>query len=137
MTGVQTCALPISDRLDAVVIPNSVSILGQGNNAVFNWKIVNGGTVSGGTWTSAGTNSPVEYNLSGVSISGGNDLSAGFISANTQSDNALQVTTNQLFKYQLERDSFTSTPTELILAAASKVSSDTAYIAFDWEEITK
>ena len=125
------------DRLDAVVIPNAVAILGQGNNAVFNWKIVNGGTVSGGTWTSAGTNSPVEYNLSGVSISGGTDLTAGFISANTQSANALQVATDQLFKYQLERDSFTSTPTELILAVASKVSSDTAYIALDWEELTR
>ena len=125
------------DRLDAVVIPNAVAILGQGNNAVFNWKIVNGGTVSGGTWTSAGTNSPVEYNLSGVSISGGTDLTAGFISANTQSANALQVATDQFFKYQLERDSFTSTPTELILAVASKVSSDTAYIALDWEELTR
>lgn len=125
------------DRLDAVVIPNSVSILGQGNNAVFNWKIVNGGTVSGGTWTSAGANSPVEYNLSGVSISGGTDLSAGFISANTQSANALEITTNQFFKYQLERDSFTSTPTELILAVASKVSNDTAYITLDWEELAR
>lgn len=125
------------DRLDSIVIPNALSLLGQGNNAVFNWKVINGGTVSGGTWTSAGSGSSVEYNLSGTSISGGTALSAGFVSANTQSQNALEITTNQFFKYQLERDSFTSTPTELIFAVASKTDGDTAYAAIDWEEITK
>jgi len=125
------------DRLDSVVIPNALSLLGQGNNAVFNWKIVNGGTVSGGTWTSAGSGSSVEYNLSGTSISGGTDLAAGFISANTQSQNALELPTAGLFKYQLERNSFTSTPTELIFAVASKTAGDTAWASLDWEEITK
>ena len=125
------------DRLDAVVIPNAMSILGQGNNAVFNWKVIQNGTVSGGTWTSAGSGSPVDYNLSGVSISGGTTLAAGFISASTQSTNALEITTNQLFKYQLERNSFTAVPTEFILAVASKAANDTAYIALDWEEISR
>lgn len=125
------------DRLDSVVIPNALSLLGQGNNAVFNWKVINAGTVSGGTWTSAGSGSSIEYNLSGTSISGGTDLAAGFVSANTQSQNALQITTEQLFKYQVERDSFTSTPYELIFAVASKAAGDTAYASIDWEEITK
>ena len=126
-----------STRLDAVVIPNALSMLGQGNNAVFNWKVIQGGTVSGGTWTSAGTNSPVEYNLSGVSISGGNTLAAGFISANTQGQNVLELTTDQLFKYQLERDSFTGTPTELIFAVGSKSDGDTVFSALDWEEVSR
>ena len=104
---------------------------------MFNWKVINAGTVSGGTWTSAGSGSSIEYNLSGTSISGGTDLAAGFISANTQSQNALEITTDQLFKYQLERNSFTSTPYELIFAVASKSAGDTAYAAIDWEEITK
>lgn len=125
------------DRLDAVVIPNALNLFGQGNNAVFNWKVIQNGTVSGGTWTSAGSNSPVEYNLSGTSISGGDTLSAGYISSNTQSNQPLEIATDQLFKYQLERNSFTSTPTELIFAVASKNDGDTVYAALTWEEISR
>lgn len=125
------------DRLDAVVIPTAISLLGQGNNAVFNWKIVTSGTVSGGSWTSAGTDSPVEYNLSGTSIVSGVDMIAGFVAASNQSQTALDITSENYFKYQLERNSFTSTPTEFILAVSSKAAADTAYAALSWEEIVK
>lgn len=125
------------DRLDAVVIPNALSLFGQGNNAVFNWKVIQGGTVSGGTWATTGSGSPVEYNLSGTSISGGETMAAGYISSNTQSQTPLQITTNQLFKYQLERNSFTSTPMEFIFAVAGNADGHTCYASIDWEEISR
>jgi len=126
-----------STTLDAVVIPNALSLIGEGNNAIFHWKVIKGATVSGGTWTSAGSSSPVEYNLSGVSLSGGTTLTAGYVSADTQSKNALEIATKSLFMYQLERDSFTSTPTEFVLAVASKTDGDKVWAAMDWEEISK
>src|SRR6056300_1614328 len=70
-TGVQYPIVSIRlksspDRLDAIVIPTAASILGEGNNAVFAWELKAAATTSGGTWTSAGATSSVEYNLSGV-----------------------------------------------------------------------
>ena len=124
------------DRLDSVVIPNALSFIGQGNNALFNWKVVGGGTTSGGTWTTTATGSSVEYNISGTSISGGTVLAQGYVAANTQGQNALEVTTKDLFKYQLQRNSFTNTPTELTFVVTSKVNGDTGFAAIDWEEIT-
>jgi hypothetical protein len=125
------------DRLDAVVVPNALAFIGQGQNGIFNWRVIAGGTVSGGTWTSAGSGSVVDYNLSGVSISGGTVLAQGFVSADTQGKTVLEVTTAQLFKYQLQRNSFTSTPTELSFVVASKVNGHTGFSALDWEEVTK
>jgi hypothetical protein len=125
------------DRLDGVVIPNAISFLGQGNNGVFNWKVIVGGTVSGGTWTSAGSGSVVDYNLSGTSVSGGTIVAQGFTSSDTQGNVPVEITTAELFKYQLQRNSFTSTPAELILTVASKTNSHTGFAALDWEEITK
>lgn len=125
------------NRLDGVVIPNAIAILGQGNNGVFHWKVVKGATTSGGTWTSAGSSSCVEYNLSGTSYSGGTDLAAGFITASNQVSTALELPTEQLFRYQLERNSFTSTPYELTFVAASKAAADTAYASLNWEEVTQ
>lgn len=124
------------DRLDAVVVPNALSFIGQGNNALFNWKVIAGGTTSGGTWATTASGSCVDYNLSGTSISGGTVLTQGFVSANTQGQNALELSTKDFFKYQLQRNSFTSTPTELTFVVASKVNGDTGFAALDWEEIT-
>lgn len=125
------------DRLDAVVIPNAIGFIGQGTNGVFNWKVITNGTVSGGTWTSAGSGSSIDYNLSGTSISGGKVIAQGFTSSDAQSTIPVELKTADLFKYQLQRDSFTSTPIEFILAVTSKTNSHTGFAALDWEEITK
>lgn len=124
------------NRLDSVVIPNAISFVGEGNNSIFNWEVIAGGTTSGGVWATTDSNSSVEYNISGTSISGGTVLAQGYLSANAQASNALTLTTTDLFKYQLQRNSFTSTPTELIFVIKSKVNGDTGFGSLDWEEVT-
>lgn len=126
-----------STRLDGVVVPNAMALIGEGNNALFAWRVVKGGTVSGGTWTSAGTDSNVEYNLSGVSVSGGTVMTAGYFSADTQSKNVIELPSADFFKYQLERDSFTATPTEFIVEVAGRTNGDKIWAALDWEEVSK
>jgi hypothetical protein len=42
-----------------------------------------------------------------------------------------------LFKFQLERNTFTSTPFELTLIIASKNAGDDVYATMDWEEISR
>lgn len=125
-----------SGQLDSVVVPNALSFIGEGNNGVFNWKVIAGGTVSGGSWSSTASNSSVDYNLSGTSISGGDVLAQGFVSSSVQSKTTLEIETESLFKYQLKRNSFTATPTEFAFVVASKVNDHTGFAGIDWEEIT-
>lgn len=125
------------DRLDAIVIITALSIMGVTNNANYNWRLVASGATTGGTWVSAGTDSGVEYNLTGTSFTGGRVLAQGFISASNQSVSAVDILKEALFKFQLERDTFTSTPYEITLTAASSVTNANIYAAMDWEEISR
>ncbi len=127
-----------STALDDLVILSALSLLGSSNVGVnYNWKIVNGDTVTGGTWVSAGANSSVEYNISGTATTGGDVVASGFISAGNQSSQAIDISKSSLFKFQLERDSFTSTPSTLSLIVASDTNSSKIYGSMDWEEVTR
>jgi hypothetical protein len=140
-TGVQYPIISIRlktspDRLDAIVIPTAASILGDGNNAFFEWRLQSNATTSGGTWASAGSDSSVEYNLSGVSSSGGRTLAKGYISSTTQSANAIDILKAALFQFQLQRNGLTGTPEEFSLLVETKVAGDDVYASIDWEEIS-
>ena len=125
-----------SDRLDAIVVPSAASALTV-DTSICEWRIIKGGTTSGGTWTSADTNSSVEYNIGGTSISGGTVLAKGFISSSNQSSSQIDLPKSELLKFQLERNSFTSAPTELTLAISASTNSEIAYGSLDWEEISR
>ena len=126
-----------SDFLDAIVILTALSMLGSGNNAIFNWQMVASGTTTGGDWVDAGANSAVQYNISGTSFSGGRVLASGYLTSSAQGQVSVDILKEALFKFQLERNSFTSTPNELTLIVASKVAGDDVYASMDWEEISR
>lgn len=126
-----------SSFLDAIVILTALSMIGTGNNAVFNWQVVASGTTTGGDWVDAGSSSAVQYNITGTSFSGGRILASGYLTSNTQGQQAVDILKEALFKFQLERNSFTSTAYELTLIVASKVADDKFYAALDWEEISR
>ena len=125
------------NRLDAIVIITALSIMGITNNANYNWQLVASGTTAGGTWVSAGTDSAVEYNITGTSFTGGRLLAQGFLSASNQAVSAVDILKEALFKFQLERNTFTSTPFEITLVAASSTTNTNIYAAMDWEEISR
>ena len=127
------------DRLDAIIILTALSILGVGNNGFFNWRVVAGGDTTGGTWTSAGANSAVEYNLGGTSFSftSSRTLASGFIASTNQATSPIDILKEALFKFQLERDTFAPKAEELTLVVAAKTSGDDVYASLDWEEITR
>ncbi len=127
-----------STALDAIVILTALSMLGAGgNNVILNWQMIASGTTTGGTWTSAGTNSAVEYNITGTSFSGGRILASGYLTATAQSAVSVDILKEALFKFQLERNGLTSTPDELTLVVASKSAGDDVYASVDWEEISR
>ena len=125
-----------SDRLDAIAILTAASFLGV-DNGNYNWRIVAGNTVTGGAWVSAGANSSVEYNLTGTATSGGRVLASGWISSTNQSAGSIDLLKEALFKFQFERNSFTSTPENISLEVACDTASAKTYSSLDWEEITR
>jgi hypothetical protein len=127
-----------STALDGIVILTALSIMASGGNSNYAWRVAASSTTSGGTWTSAGANSAVEYNLSGTSTSGGRVLAQGYFSAANQSTNSVDILKEALFKFQLERDGLTSTPYELtVLVSANSNTGSAVLSSVDWEEISR
>jgi hypothetical protein len=126
-----------STRLDAIVILTALSIMGVGTG-VYNWRVIaNGVTAGGAGWVSAGDNSSVEYKLDATSITGGRVLASGFLTSSNSTTFTTDILKEALFKFQLERNSFTGTAFELTLAVASRDNGDDVYAAMDWEEISR
>jgi len=126
-----------SSRLDAVAIITAVSILGIGNNARFNWKILTDTTLTSPSWQTTSEQSSVEYDLSATAVSGNNALTSGFTAATTQSAIPVSIDRNSLFKYQLTRNSLSNTANIITLAIASAASGDDVLASLDWEEISR
>jgi hypothetical protein len=124
------------NRLDAIVILTALSVMPISTGA-YNWQIRASGTTTGGTWTSAGDDSAVEYNITGTSHSGGRILASGYFSASNQGTTQIDILKEALFKFQLERNGLTSTPQELTLVVASNSSDDTMVASLDWEEVSR
>lgn len=127
------------DRLDAIAILTALSLMGVSNGINYNWQVRASGTTTGGTWTSAGDDSSVEYKLNGTGITGGRILASGFFNSANQGSPSINILKEALFKFQLERNGLTGTPYEMTLAvAASPISSsEEVYAAMDWEEISR
>lgn len=124
------------NRLDAIAIITALSAMPMTSGA-YNWQLRATGTTTGGEWLSAGTDSAVEYNITGTSFAGGRILASGFFKETNQTQTQIDIPKEALFKFQLERNSLTSTPLELTLTVASNSSSDTLLASMDWEEISR
>jgi len=122
--------------LDAVIILTALSTLGTGNGVNYNWKVIASGTTTGGTWVSAGADSAVEYNITGTSFTGGRTLASGYLNSSNQGSQSIDILKEALFKFQLERNTFTSTAFELTLAVTSD-GGGSVFASLDWEEISR
>jgi hypothetical protein len=123
--------------LDAIIVLTAASILGLSNNVNYEWRVVASGTTTGGTWVSAGTNSSVEYNITGTSFAGGRILASGYTQGSNQGSSTIDILKQALFANQLERNGLTSSPFELTLVAAASSNSSTIHASFDWEEVSR
>jgi hypothetical protein len=126
-------------RLDAVVILTAISLMGITNNSNYSWKVIVGGTTNGGTWANLGDDSAVEYNITGTSFTQGTGrvLAGGFATGSNQGSTVIDILKEALFKFQLERNSFTSTPSELTLVCSSAQAGSDILASMDWEEVSR
>lgn len=122
-----------SSRPGAIVLPKNYSVGLTGNNN-FRFMLIVGGTTSGGTWLDAGANSSVEYNLTGTSISGGYIAEWRQIIGSNQFAGVGDIA--QPFKYQLERNTFAGTSSEITIALTTNGNNVNVYGAINWEELT-
>ena len=125
-----------STRLDAIAVATAISVIGN-TAANYNWQVVSSGTTTGGSWVSAGTNSSVEYNLTGSSFTGGRILASGFFTATASTSVSVDILRAALFNNQLERDGLTGTPYEFTVILAAGTNNETAFVSMDWEEISR
>jgi len=128
-----------SARLDAVALMSAMSTIGTGNTVYYNWKIARGGSITGGTWVSGGTDSAVEYNITGTAFTstGSVDLASGYNVSSNQGGGSTDLLKEALFRFQLRRDSFTSTPEILTVLLATDTGGNDGYASMDWEEVTR
>jgi hypothetical protein len=126
-------------RLDAIIILTAISLMGITNNASYNWKVIVGGTTTGGTWSNLGDDSSVEYKIDGSSftLGTGRVLASGFTNGSNQGSAVVDILKEALFKFQLERDSFTGVTTELTLVCSSEDNGAQVLAAMDWEEVSR
>jgi len=124
-----------SDRLDAVVIPKNISLIGT-TASDYRYKIIVGASITGGTWVSAGSDSSVEFNINATSQSGGKELFSSYL-ISTGSQSITAKLEDGIFRYQLERNGLTSTPTTFTLAVSAKANNDKVLASIDWEEVTR
>jgi len=122
--------------LDAVVILTALSCIAD-TASNFNWQVRSSATTTGGTWVSAGTDSAVEYNITGTGTSGGRTLASGYFTSTASTSVSVDILKEALFKFQLERNSLTGTPFEISLVLAAKTNGESVYGSMDWEEISR
>ena len=123
-----------STRLDAVAVLKNIHVLGTSNVARYAFKVVSNAEITGGTWDSPSDNSHVEYNISATSMTGGTELLTGYTTVSNQSAPVISLG-DGLFKFQLERNSFTSTAYPITLAIAGGANGDTVLAGMDWEDV--
>lgn len=127
-----------SARQDAIAILTAVSLLGVGNGVNFSWRIVAGGAVTTASWTSAGSDSSVEYTLTGTAHDGGGRvLAQGYLNSSNQGSPTLDILKEAVFKFQLERDSFAGVSEPLTFLVAAGTNDEDIFASMDWEEITR
>jgi len=126
-----------SAQLDAIALPTNISALAEGNNSRAKYGIFTGATLGGNTaFTSVSSDSCIEYNYVANTITGGTLLQQGFMGLTSQSTPEITLGKDSLFKYQLTRNSFTSTPEVMTLAMQAGTNGDTGTGSIDWEEVT-
>lgn len=123
-----------STNPDAIVLPKNFTIVPV-DQAIVKYRVYLQAVTSGGTWTSYGSNSSVEYNLAPTSISSGAVNSSGFLISNNQSINTPQ---DQGFGFieQLSRDPFTPTMYEYVVEAATTGTNISVYASINWQEVS-
>ena len=124
-----------ANTADAIAIPIDIALMPI-NQAFYRYKLISGATINGAVWANAAANSSVQYNTNAsATISGGVDLFSSYITSTVQAGGVINLGDGDLFKYQLERNTFTNTQSTFVLAITSSAATSNVCGAISWEEV--
>lgn len=123
-------------NMGAVVLPSNIHLVST-TVSIYRWVLTIGSTISGGgAWQSAGADTSVEYKMDATStITDGTIVKQGLFSATGPNSPSISLD-GDVFRFQLERNTFAGVAIPLTLAVSSDNQNNKVIAAIDWEEIT-
>jgi hypothetical protein len=126
------CLRMKSTALDSIVIPTAFDVYGL-QLAAFSYRVILNPTLTNADWTSADTDSTVEYDISATALSGGKVITQGVFVGSNKGGSA-QVTSNEIdFSQQLGR-TIAGVSDIWCLAAIATTNNDDAVGIVNWQE---
>lgn len=120
---------------DGIAVPKNITIAPI-NQAIYKYRIVQGATLTGASFTSVGADSCVEYDANNsTTMAGGTVLASGLINATNQAAASVELD-GEMFKYQLERNGLANTSTVFTLAMTCGTATSNVVATVDWQEFT-
>ena len=121
-----------SANIDSIVVPTKFDVYGL-QLAAFSYRIILNPTLTDASWTSAGTNSTVEYDISATALSGGTVVDQGIFVGSNKGGSASVSSTDVDFSQQLGR-TIDGVSDIWCLAAIATTNNDDAVGVVSWQE---
>jgi hypothetical protein len=121
-----------SANIDSIVVPTKFDLYGL-QQAAFSYRVILNPTLTDASWTSAGSNSSVEYDLSATALTGGTVIDEGIFVGSNKGGTA-SVSGNEVdFSNQLGR-TIAGVSDIWCLAAIATTNNDDAVASVTWQE---
>ena len=121
-----------SANIDSVVVPSKFDLYGL-QQAAFAYRIIVNPTLTSASWTSSGTNSSVEYDLSATALSGGTVIDEGIFVGSNKGGSASITSSDVDFSQQIGR-TIAGVSDIWCLAAIATTNNDDAVGVVTWQE---
>ena len=126
------CIRMKSANIDSIVVPTKFDLYGL-QQAAFSYRIILNPTLTDASWTSAGDNSSVEYDLSATALSGGTVIDQGIFVGSNKGGTASVSGNDVDFSQQLGR-TIAGASDIWCLAAIATTNNDDAVASVSWQE---
>lgn len=121
-----------SANIDSIVVPTKFDLYGL-QQAAFSYRIILNPTLTDANWTSAGSNSSVEYDLSATALTGGTVIDQGIFVGSNKGGTASVSGNDVDFSQQLGR-TIAGVSDIWCLAAIATTNNDDAVASVSWQE---
>lgn len=121
-----------SANIDSIVVPTKFDLYGL-QQAAFSYRIILNPTLTDASWTSAGSNSSVEYDLSATALTGGTVIDEGIFVGSNKGGTASVSGNDVDFSNQLGR-TIAGVSDIWCLAAIATTNNDDAVASVTWQE---
>jgi hypothetical protein len=121
-----------SANIDSIVVPTKFDLYGL-QLAAFGYRVILNPTLTDANWTSTGTNSSVEYDLSATALTGGTVIDQGIFVGSNKGGAASISSSDVDFSNQLGR-TIAGVSDIWCLAAIATTNNDDAVASVSWQE---